>query len=244
MAWHVLPTVVAYSPATRLAALLRRGAGSVVVVSAVRCPCEAESRGHSHQVSQRAGLHFSHHLPTVSLHGDLADAELATDLLIQQAGDDQRHDFPFAAAERRVTIPQRPYLRLVSKCSLAALDGVPDGAQQHVVPEWLRQELDSSCLHGLDRRRHVAVARDEDNRHVKPIDSDALLQIETIEVRKSNVKYQATRNKDSWASEEFFCGRECLRLPACEANQRFQRFAHRDVVVDNEHYWCRVRHRR
>ncbi len=125
-----------------------------------------------------------------------------------------------------MTIPQRPCLRLVSKCSLAALDGVPDGAQQHVVAEWLRQELDSSRLHRLDRHRHVAVTRDEDDRHVNPIDSDALLQIETIEVRKSNVKDQAARSQDSWARQEFLSGRERLRLPARAADQRFERLAH------------------
>jgi hypothetical protein len=79
----------------------RRATGErpVVGVSACRRRCEAESRGHIHQVGERAGLHFSHHLASVSLHRDLADAELATDLFIQQAGDDQRHDLPFAAAE-------------------------------------------------------------------------------------------------------------------------------------------------
>ena len=50
---------------------------------------------------------------------DLADAELAADLLIQQTGDDQRHDLPFAMAEGCVTVPERPYLRLVIKCSAA-----------------------------------------------------------------------------------------------------------------------------
>ena len=119
---------------------------------------------------------------------------------------------------------------------------LPDGAQQHVVAEWLRQELDRSRLHGLDRHRHVAVARDEDDRHVSPIDGDALLQVETVEARKRNVKHQAARNKGSWAGEEFLCGRECLRLPAFAADQQFQRFAHRDVVVNNEHDWCGVRH--
>ena len=125
---------------------------------------------------------------------------------------------------------------------LAALDGVPDGAQQHLVAEWLGQELDRSRLHGLDRHRHVAVTGDEDDRHVNPIGGDALLQIETVEVRKSNVKHQAARSKDSWAGQEFLRGRECLRLPACAADQQFQRFAHRDVVVNNEHDWRGVRH--
>jgi hypothetical protein len=53
--------------------------------------------------------------------------------------------------------------------------------KQHVIIEWLRQEFDSPRLHGLDRHGHVAVARDEDDRHVRPFDGDALLQIETIE---------------------------------------------------------------
>src|ERR1700737_3059459 len=132
----------------------------------------------------------------------------------------------------------------MTKYGAAAFDGIVDCAQQRVPAEWLCQEIDSSRLHGLDRHRHVAVTRDEDDRHVNPIDSDALLQIETTEVWKSNVKYQAARSQDSWASEEFLCGRECLRLPACGADQQFQRFAHRDVVVNNEHDWCSVRHRR
>ena len=74
------------------------------------------------------------------LYRDLADVGLATDLFIQQAGDYQRHDLPFARGERRVTVPERPYLRLASKCSGAALDGLPDGAQQHVVAKWLEQD--------------------------------------------------------------------------------------------------------
>jgi hypothetical protein len=102
----------------------------------------------------------------------------------------------------------------VTNCSLAALDGVPDGAQQHVIAEWLRQELESSPLHGLDRHRHVAVARDEDNRHVNPIGGDALLQIETIETWKRNVKYEAARNKDSWAAEKLLRGREGVYVEA------------------------------
>src|SRR5258708_7404626 len=120
---------------------------------------------------------------------------------------------------------------------------MPNGAQQHVVVDWLRQELDSSRLHGLDCHRNVAITSDEDDWHINPID-DELLQIETIEVRKRNVKYQAARNKDSWAGEEFLCGRECLWLPACGADQQFQRLAHRDAVVNHEHDWCGVRHGR
>jgi hypothetical protein len=43
--------------------------------------CGAESLDHFHQAGERVGLHFLHHLTSVCLDCDLADAELATDLL-------------------------------------------------------------------------------------------------------------------------------------------------------------------
>jgi hypothetical protein len=48
---------------------------------------ELESRGHVDKVGERTGLHLSHRLTSVRLYRDLADAELATDLFVQQAGD-------------------------------------------------------------------------------------------------------------------------------------------------------------
>ena len=60
---------------------------------------DAETCGHCHQVGEGVRLHFSHHLASMCLHRDLADAELATDLFIQQAADNQRHDLPFAATK-------------------------------------------------------------------------------------------------------------------------------------------------
>src|SRR5205807_1898196 len=49
--------------------------------------------------------------------------------------------------------------------------------QQYVSAKWLRQELDSSGLHGLDGHRHVTITRDENDGHVRAIE-DALLQIQ------------------------------------------------------------------
>ena len=54
---------------------------------------------------------------------------------------------------------------------------MPDGAQQHVMAERSHQEFDSSGLHGPDRHGQIAVARDENDRHVAPFDDDALLQV-------------------------------------------------------------------
>src|SRR3989441_7978204 len=130
---------------------------------------KAESRGHCHQIGERVSLHLSHHLTSVGLYRDLADVELATDLFIQQAGGYQGHDLPFARSERLVTVPEGPYLRLATKCGLAALDGVSDGTQQNVIADWLRQELDSARFHGLDGHWYVTVTRNEDDWHVDPI---------------------------------------------------------------------------
>jgi hypothetical protein len=85
-------------------------------------------------------------------------------------------------------VPQRPHLRLFTQYAVASIDGMADCAQQHVTVAWLCQEFGSSCLHRPDCRSYVVVPRAEDDRHVNSI-SDALLQIETIEIRKRNVKY-------------------------------------------------------
>src|SRR6266581_4662405 len=207
-----------------------------------RRACKAESHGHCHQISERVSLHLSHHLTSVCLHCNLAYAEFPTDLFIQQTGNHQRHNLPLTMCERLVTVPERPCLCFTTKCGLAALDGVSDGTQQHIVAEWLRQELDSARFHGLDGHWYVTVTRNEDDRHVDPIAGDAFLQIETIETWKRNVKYEAARNKDSWTAEKFLCGREYFRLQAFPANQQLQRLAYGDVVVNDEHDWCAVRH--
>jgi hypothetical protein len=60
---------------------------------------QAEARGHCHQVRKRVGLHLAHDLTSVRLDGDLADAEFAADLFVQQAGNDQCHHLAFARSQ-------------------------------------------------------------------------------------------------------------------------------------------------
>src|SRR5260370_31451564 len=181
--------------------------------------CETDSGSHLHQVGERARLHLSHHVASVCLHCDSTDARLATDLRVQPAGDHQVHDLPFATGEGCVTLPNHPYLRLVTQRSTTVLDAIPDRGQQDLIAEWLRQELVGSRLHRLHTHWHVAVCRDEDERHLRALRSDAPLQIQAVQVRKRHVQYQTTRPKGSWASEEFLGGRECLWLPARAADQ-------------------------
>ena len=129
----------------------------------------------------------------------------------------------------------------LTKRHLTALDGALDGLQKHVVAEWLGQEFHCPSLHGLDGGRYVAVACDEDDRHVRPID-DPLLEIETIEIGQRHIEHQAARNIDTRPREKLLGGRECLGLPAGVADQQLQRFAYRYIVVNDEHDWQAVRH--
>jgi hypothetical protein len=47
-----------------------------------------EAGSHSHQLGEGIRLHLLHHLPTMCLYRDLANAEFAADLLVQLAGHD------------------------------------------------------------------------------------------------------------------------------------------------------------
>ena len=51
--------------------------------SVLRRGAQSEALGHCHQVRKRVGLHLAHHLTSVRLHRDLADAEFAANLFVQ-----------------------------------------------------------------------------------------------------------------------------------------------------------------
>src|ERR1700683_3300601 len=202
-----------------------------------------EPRSHSYKVGKRIGLHLWHPLASVCLHRYLANAELATNLFIQQARNHQRHNLPFALRKRLVTVAEHPHLGFVTERGATAVEGCTNGPQQDVIAKGLRQEFDSPRLHSLDRHGHIAVARDEDDRHIPALAGYQRLKVQPIKAPQGNIQYEAVGKSTSWVVEEFLGGRECLRLPAFAADQRFQRFAHRDVIVDNKHDRRNFRHR-
>jgi hypothetical protein len=51
--------------------------------------------------------------------------------------------------------------------------------------------------------RNIAVARNENDRHVRPFNGDLFLQVETVETRKRNVQHKAAGNQGSRAGKEF-----------------------------------------
>jgi hypothetical protein len=61
---------------------------------------------------------------------------------------------------------------------------------------------------------------------------------------KRNVENETAWNGRSWMVEELLRRSESLRLPAFTADQQFRRFAHGDVIVDNEDDWRDLQHLR
>src|SRR5215204_1814786 len=110
----------------------------------------------------------------------------------------------------------------MSELSAAAFNGLPDGALQHVIAERLGQELHRAGLHRLDRGRHVAVAGDEYDRHLCPID-DPLLEIDAAEIGQRHVEDEAAWTADAGTLEEVLRRREGLWLPAGREDQQLQR---------------------
>src|SRR5262245_21555711 len=92
---------------------------------------------------------------------------------------------------------QSPHRGVNRQCSPAPLESLLDRAQQALLAERFRQELDSSSLHRFHRHWHVAVASDEDYGHLRTFDRDHLLQIQPIQIRKIDVEDQAVWNGGS-----------------------------------------------
>ena len=105
---------------------------------------------HSYQFGERIGFHLLHYLTTMCLYRNLADAEFPTNLFVQESGDDQRHNLPFAGSQRGVPVPEFLHLRVMRESEATSFKSLPDGGQQDLVIEGFCQEFDSPRLHGLD----------------------------------------------------------------------------------------------
>src|SRR5579863_6856912 len=76
---------------------------------------------------------------------------------------------------------------------------------------------------------------DENDWHGGAFVGNALLQLEAAASGEGNVEHQAVGNSGARLVQKIPCRRECHRAPARGADQEFQRFSYRDVVINNEH---------
>ena len=94
------------------------------------------------------------------LNGDLADPELAADLLVQLAGNDQIHHLPLAVAECFITVTKGAYLGFCAKRDFTALDPKICGSQfaeRISRSRDARTELSSSTTDTTGVAREIAV---------------------------------------------------------------------------------------
>src|SRR5271170_6026251 len=68
---------------------------------------ELELVRHSGEIGQGRRLHFSHHLAAMDLHRDLADAEVAGNLLVEAAPRDLDQDFALTQGQAVEPFPKR-----------------------------------------------------------------------------------------------------------------------------------------
>jgi len=97
---------------------------------------------------------------------------------------------------------------------------MPDRIQQYFIIAWLSQEFLSSAFHCFHRHGYIAMAGEKGNRHVTAFGSEALLEFETIQIRRRYIKDETARNSGSRTGEEFVCGCERLRLTTSGADQQ------------------------
>src|SRR5262245_6589326 len=131
----------------------------------------------------------------------------------------------------------------MSTSEAASIKGLPDGGQQYLVIEGFGEEFDSAALHRLHGFWHVAITRDEADRHVGPFNSNSFLQLKAIETRKREIKDEATRNNRAGAIKKFLCGCESLRMPTLVLDQQVQGFTNGDVIIDNKYDGGSLLHR-
>ncbi len=157
---------------------------------------------------------------------------VAADLFVEAAGDHQVHDFAFAAAEGFVALLQCLHLRLVMQRRMAAPDGLPNGVHQHVARHRLGEKFHRAGLHGLHRGLDIGLAAHENNRHLGTVQHE-LLQLEAAHAGELFLDQQTTGRLASRLRQEFFRGCDDARLVAGGADARFERLAHRGIVIDD-----------
>jgi hypothetical protein len=86
------------------------------------------------------------------------------------------------------------------------------------------------------------MAGDENDRYVRPVTSDLLLEIEATKAREHYVENQATRAQRTSVRKKLLRGSKNRRLPTGLIDQPLEAFAHRNVVINNVYDRGQVRH--
>src|SRR6516162_67102 len=194
---------------------------------------EVQFVGHPGQVRQRSRLHLSHDLAAMDFYGDLADADIEGDLLVETAGHHQGHDFALAGGERLKPRPQRGDCLFVLQPCAIAREAQLDRVQQVLIAERLGQELDRSSLYRLDGHWDVAVSGDEDDRNLNVRCRELSLKIETASAGQPDIEHKAGGSFRAPFFDEFRHRSQRLYLQAHGTEQALERLTDPRVVIDD-----------
>src|SRR5882672_1420069 len=115
-----------------------------------------------------------------------------------------------------------------------AIDRASNGVEQLLLAERLRQELDRAGLHRPHRHGDVAVAGEEDDRHLGVRLDELALQIQPTQPREAHVEYEASRRVETTGVQERPRARKYLDLESHRCDEPAQRVTYRRIVVDDE----------
>src|SRR5712671_4406081 len=174
-------------------------------------------------------------MATMDLHRDLCDAEFGRDLLVHETIGDVCHHLPLARGQRVQQDSQFRNGPLAIASFLISLERPDHGIQDILVTERLRQEVDGSGFHCLDRHRDVTVTRHKDDRDANIRLSQFGLKVETADPRQPDIEDQAACNIRYLDLPKFAGRTEQLDAQAYRSEKTAESRAHRYVVVDDEY---------
>src|SRR4029077_13946936 len=172
---------------------LPRGGPVAVVVQNLSFCRMFQSFRHAARVSGRPRLHLMHHTPAMDGGGNFARPEYRGDLLCLHTGNYEVHHVTLTRGQAFVPFLQFRHLIALTARQLVALQGLLNRVQKLLMPEWFRQELKSTRLHGLYGRGNIPVRDDENDGDIDTRFDQLLLGLESAHSRKAHIQHQATR---------------------------------------------------
>ncbi len=173
-------------------------------------------------------------MAAVDFDRDLADADIACDLLVKAAGHNQGHHLALTRGQRFEARPQHRDRLFVLQPGAISRKTQLDRIQQILIAERLSQELDRAPFHRLHGHRNVTVSGDEDNRNVDVRRRELSLKIETTPARQSDIEHQTSWSVRAPFVQEFGNRRQGFGLHANGSDQAAKRLADLWVVIDDD----------
>src|SRR5262249_52808853 len=144
------------------------------------------------------------------------------------------HHLPLARSESFEPLEMLLDNRLFCPLSDVTCDAGLDRIEQALLAERLRQEIDRTCLHRLDRHWNVGMSGQEDDGLRFAPGIQVLLEIEAAQSRQAHVQNQASRALVSLGFNQLLRRGKAGRVQTDRLHQFLDGLAYAFIVVDYE----------